>query len=137
MPWFNQKITNNQIIVDIVIKQTDKDEGISINDHVFKALVDTGAQSSCINNSVVDKLQLTPKGLTETVGIHGENKSEYYIVDIILPVPEGNSLQGKGKEKCIVSKMNMKASNFDVLLGMDIIKTLNLHMHDGFCNICI
>ena len=81
----------------------------------FKAIWDTGATNSVITENVVKKASLTPTGMVNSYGVHGQSQVNTYIVDVGLP-----------NHVCVT---NVKVSegklmgDIDVLIGMDIIQT--------------
>ncbi len=79
----------------------------------FVAIWDTGATGTCITSKVAQLLGLKPSGITKSLGVHGEQFANTFIVDITLPnrvtVP---------KVKVVEVKLTPGS---DVLIGMNII----------------
>ncbi len=97
------------------------------NLQVFKALIDTGAQATCITANVAAAIGLIPLGKKTVSGVGGTQSHNYYLFNIGFPMgvlgPNNilsgqvfffaNSIQGV--------ELAMTGSGFDVLLGMDVI----------------
>ena len=102
---------NNTIKTDGIIKNPkNKKEYKSI-----KFVWDTGAQTSCINEHIVEKLDLLRLSKINIRTASGEHQSFLYHVDIILP----NKVTIKD---LLVSGLPLEEGT-DVLIGMDIIST--------------
>ncbi len=83
----------------------------------FHALWDTGATSSMISQSVVDKCGLVPIGFTDVQHAQGTTKGvPVYIVNIGLP----NRVEIPGV-RVVLGLLPVKPQKIDVLIGMDII----------------
>ena len=97
--------------------------------------MDTGAQMTSVTQRVVEKLDLLSDGWTSVLGIHGTMDVPTYTVDlgfgIVFPekdlegevVPSSYSRILRGAP---VSLMNIEPSNFDILLGMDLLHHFHL-----------
>lgn len=81
--------------------------------HQFQAIWDTGATNSVITQRVVDTVHLQPVGMTLVQGVHSEEMSEVYLVNVGL-------LNGVGVPHIRATK-GILATGVDVLIGMDII----------------
>jgi len=93
--------------------------------HVFKALVDTGSQTTCISRAVAESLGIKPIGKVPIRGVAGGSYHNYYLFKVGFPF--GN-LEGDGTVTSLhISSVAVEGvemtvgGNFDVLLGMDII----------------
>lgn len=82
----------------------------------FEAIWDTGATSSVITQRIVEACGLQPIGMCIVLGIHGEQETEVYLVNIYLP----NSV---GFHEVTVTKGNLPEGSGDMLIGMDIISS--------------
>ncbi len=156
MPCFKGNVHNKQIIIHVLIKGAD-----SVSDDVehnalvledknsYTALVDTGAQSSCINEKVVDTLDLQQMGSRPIEGVNGISHNPTYVIDLFIPIFSVNReveeeqivetrrlLSIKGWKEYMVSQFIMKSNNFDVILGMDILKDFSFYMHNNEFTIC-
>ena len=78
----------------------------------FKAIWDTGATCSVISQKVVDTLGLKPTGIARFLTAAGEQTTETYLVNLILP----NQIRYECVRVCVA-----EISCTDVLIGMDII----------------
>lgn len=78
-----------------------------------KAIFDTGATSSMVSSKIADELRLVPTGTVNVTGVHGTEKTNQYIVNLIFQngftIP-GISVSEAGPD-----------GGFDLLIGMDII----------------
>lgn len=81
----------------------------------FKAVWDTGATNSVISNNVISQLSLVPTGKTEVRTAAGTGEKNTFIVDIRLP--------NKIVFKDLMVTDGELGSQFDVLVGMDIISS--------------
>jgi hypothetical protein len=105
--------------------------------HVFKALVDTGAQGTCITSAAAEKVGLAPIGKVQIRGVGGLSFHNNYLFRVGFAF--GGA--GEGREVRLGSlhivdepiqgaELNIRNSDFDVLLGMDIISIGSLKI-DG------
>jgi predicted aspartyl protease len=79
----------------------------------IQAIWDTGATNSMITQRVVDECGLVPFDAARVVGVHGENLSEMYLVNVMLP--SRAAFAGLSVTK------GQLAPGADMLIGMDII----------------
>jgi hypothetical protein len=78
----------------------------------FKAIWDTGAMASVINDNVVQRCGLKPTGMVQVHGVHGSALAETFIVNMRLP--NGVAFAG-------VHVTRGAVTGADALIGMDII----------------
>jgi len=78
----------------------------------FKAIWDTGATHSAINQNVVDQCSLKPTGMKEVHGVHGKQLAETFLIAIGLP----NNVFFRDIEVTLG-----ELGGADMLIGMDII----------------
>lgn len=103
--------------------------------HEFTALVDTGAQRTCVTERVVQTVGLKRKGRVEIWNIKRSEMHWTYLFHVgIWPEPKDeyapSSVFGIGSEIEGIDVGNNRF--FDVLLGMDIISQGSLHLEcDG------
>ena len=138
MPSFKGKVTDNQCIINVIVfKSSPKEDRIISEDVSFRALIDTGAQRSCISQNVVKKLDLSPKEKVPMNSAAGKTTSNEYDVDILIPIEKRSQSIKDGKiaerrELSIkphisVRVMEWKSNDgkIDVLLGLDILLLCN------------
>jgi len=100
-----------------VSQSFDPHEGIIDCERVlFEAIWDTGATSSVITQRIIDACGLQPIGMTRVHGVHGEQETEIYLVNIYLP-------NGVGFHEVTVTKGHLPEGSGDMLVGMDIISS--------------
>jgi hypothetical protein len=96
--------------------------------HVFNALVDTGAQGTCITSDAAEKVGLAPIGKVPIQGVAGLSYHNNYLFRVGFPF----GIAGEKREARLGSlhvvnapiqgaELNIQDSGFDVLLSMDII----------------
>lgn len=95
---------------------------------VVNALVDTGAQSTCITPSVADRLRLEPLGSVRVHGVGGSKLHMTYLFQVGLVELQRNELGHESPRFHMVDREITGAefdcgpdANFDVLLGMDLL----------------
>ena len=79
---------------------------------MVRAIWDTGATNSVINQKVVDACGLVATGAAQCQGVHGNSIVDTYFVNIMLP-------NGIGHAMIRVSKGDLGTA--DMLIGMDLI----------------
>ena len=88
-----------------------------------RALWDTGAVTSVIDKSLVEKLDLVPFDSGRAYTAQGFYESSMYLVDVLLP----NNIIVKG-----LRVGDGEFQGFDMLIGMDVISLGDFHlMNDG------
>lgn len=81
----------------------------------YSAIWDTGATNTGVTPRVASECGLVPIGQTRVVGVHGEDLSNVYLIDVHLP-------NGLTVHEITASEMPGLTSRFDdILIGMDII----------------
>lgn len=96
--------------------------------HVFNALIDTGAQSTCITSVAAEKVGLVPVGKVPIRGVSGLQYHNNYLFKVGFAF----GMAANQREVQVTSvhvfdkpiegaELNVGSSTFDVLLGMDII----------------
>lgn len=94
--------------------------------HVFRALVDTGSQTTCITRDVARALDLHPVGKIPIRGVAGISYHNYYLFNVGFPF-SGSGQSGDAITALHVASQSVEGvemtvgGEFDVLLGMDII----------------
>ena len=166
MPCFNTKLTQgSQFLIKVLIFDDKKvrehggDWNTILKENQFQkshiALVDTGANGSCIAEEVAQELNLTPtcKQPMKTAGNPVECNE--YDIHICIPVEEILSYgkvrnQGRVVEIPTASAVHTKAwkssvlglpeqsdsRGYDCLLGMNVLKTCTFQYTSGTLTIC-
>ena len=90
------------------------------------ALIDTGATKSCITEKLAKKLNLIPIGKTTITGASGKKNSDIFKVCLCIPVKNKNLQHYEMIETDVLSCSSIIGieNNFDVILGMDILKDM-------------
>lgn len=81
----------------------------------YSAIWDTGATNTGVTPRVVSECGLVPIGQTQVVGVHGEQLSNVYLIDVYLP----NSVIVREITASEVPGLTSRLD--DILIGMDII----------------
>lgn len=101
-------IIDVELIVSSIIGQ--EEQNVSIN---AKALIDTGANGSCISARIASACNLKPVSAMKMVSAHGLSLAQVYEVSILLP----NKISFSS-----VPVVEVAGSKFfDVIIGMDIL----------------
>ena len=156
MPCFTNNIVNNQIIFACQVTKSHPSEVTSLSDFSkhpsLRALLDTGAQQTCITEDVATGLNTSPVSWGNLSGVGGQQQCEQYLVDLYIsvseiigsPLSDGSSQEmavfgrGFGETKVSVLPGSTDKWGFDVLLGMDIIMLCHLTLHSrGAFTLCI
>ena len=106
--------------------------------HLFKALLDTGAQTTMVSKTVADRVGLKPLGKIPVVGVGGLSLHYNYLFHVAFVLIE-ETPDGKEPIKSIYTlnnpieggEINLENAGFDVLLGMDVIATDSLAVEGG------
>jgi hypothetical protein len=99
---------------------------ITSGPHLYMALVDTGASSTCISTKIVNDLALPPTGKMPVAGVHGSMPANTYqfIVGFILPQRQdatGTILANITPFPVDGIEFANIGCGFDVLLGRDVL----------------
>ena len=137
MPCIWLPHNKSQVFMDVMIASTQAIEAAkkgkpNPNDIKFyKALVDTGAQGTSITKKVADELGLPPIGKRKIMGVSGARDHNFYLFYVGFVLPDSskanagnNVIKGKVEihNRAIEgAELIIPNSNFDVLLGMDIL----------------
>jgi hypothetical protein len=97
---------------------------------MFKALLDTGATTTCITKKVADSLGLTPIGKVQVQGVAGPSFLNNYLfhVGFAFGMSPGQDDKSQIGGVCHVlpaaiqgAEFHSGSAGFDVLLGMDVL----------------
>ena len=138
MPIFSVPLINQQFIIKTIVidsKNTSENElkeylkSDNITGHnrsIADALFDTGATKSCITEKLAEKLNLIPISKTIITGASGKKNSDIFIVYLCIPVYRDNKKHYEVIETDVLSCFSTigEENNFDVILGMDILKNM-------------
>lgn len=81
------------------------------------ALIDTGADSTCISSALAQRLELRPHGKMRVVGATGPKPMNTYLVDLAIMFGD----KGLVTESIQVTEFHNSSPHYEVLLGRDII----------------
>ena len=122
MPTFRGQVQNGQILLFATIMADGG--GASL-----PALVDTGAQRTMISPKVVKEANLSPIGYTQIVPASGKPiRTEKYRANLGISIAQGNVGFVTGSE-LDVAGLPFQPENFDILLGMDLLRHFHFMMH--------
>lgn len=135
MPCLTDAIHNNQIILKCSIRAMSEEK---FDYKPFKALVDTGAQVTCIAERIAQKLNLNASGWNNISGVGGLVQCDTYMIDLGIFITETQHFNENdapippayGKNFPIEVPAIPELSH-DILIGMDIIMQCNLQIHTG------
>ena len=95
--------------------------------HLFQALIDTGATTTCISEQVIKQCSLEPTGKAAMVGVTGEIDVDQFNFQVIFLVggqttPDGNYPGGAVHIPVDgLEFQNQKNCAFEILLGRDVL----------------
>ena len=139
MPSFKSIPENDQCIINVIVTQVaDEKVKIAIEElqkNTYRALIDTGAQKTCISENVAHKLLLVSKGKSSMISVSEVTSANTYHIDLYIPISQtqpiiqGERVVGLTQDlnlrkhtKLFVSEIKSHSQDFDVLLGMDVLK---------------
>ncbi len=150
MPCIWQTHNKRQAFIDVVVASEKTALAIwqgldnPMDIKPYKALVDTGAVSTCITKRVADELGLPSAGVRPVNGVSGSSIHQFYTfhVGFVMTAPDAGLFEIDSPEtknppqdfadthinNRIIegAELIMPDSGFDVLLGMDILSTGSL-----------
>jgi hypothetical protein len=133
MPCIWGRHDNSQIFLNVAIfddsilnRLVPADTHVAV--HTFTALVDTGAQSTCITREAAERVGINPVGVSAILGVSGRS----YHNDYLFRVGFAFGMEPEQKEHRIAAlhivnktikgtELNASGGKFQVLLGMDVI----------------
>ena len=135
MPTFEQEVVDNQIIIDVSLAVESKAVPIR-----FRALLDTGAQTTAVSPEVVRQLDLVPaRPITLTVASGAPVDTFQYRAWVAIPIaytpiaytpnprPEPSHFQIGNH--LFVAGLPYRPNDWDVILGMDFIGTFHITIY--------
>ena len=144
MPCLTNIVHNSAAIIDVVImpyqiqkSKTDpnKEKFTPMPGKQYKALIDTGADITCITNRVVSQLKMKRTGNRRYNAASGSALQKTYSFFVNIPIgntPTPVNFVEEGGE------VQFGTSSIDVLLGMDVIMKGSLKIDpDGHFSFCI
>ena len=156
MPCVQSKIIHRQAIINLIILPLNSITDFNINqkglevksrldgkyiENIIKvpALIDTGANCSCITTEMADKIGIRADGLVPSTGIHGSQLVYNYYVDLIL-----YDVHHVIKDIELIG-IEQTTTKWSALIGMDIIQRGTLHLNfpddvnpnSGICTFCV
>ena len=137
MPFFNGTFNNRQIIIDVLIGHPHNAESsLDPNDflvnnppYLYKALVDTGATSTCISPKIAENLALVPEGKKPVHSATHKTSANLYHVSFFIPITKQTAQEFQVDTHAIFDLEVMEIiqpANYDVLLGMDVLAGCSL-----------
>jgi predicted aspartyl protease len=131
-------------IIDISKRDQQKKSNMELLEGVnpYRALIDTGATSTMLSNTVISDLGLIPVGQARFRGIHGVKRGVVYLFRVAFYGDRADKAllarksitTDKAVHKIYICPTDIEGGeiedqpHFDVLLGMDVLKTGSLHV---------
>ena len=133
MPSFLGSIDNGRILLNVNVSKPQFKEEDQEDAMPFRALLDTGATITSVSKQVVTSLALLPDGWTSVTGVHGTAETPTYTIALHVPISElidgGNTVTTFSRGRNLdVALLAFQPTEFDVLLGMDILVGFHLTM---------
>ncbi len=96
------------------------------------ALIDCGAQMSCVDSTALRGLRLTLYGVTpiNVPALGGLSAAVQYAASLILVHPSGNSLDDFAIPDLPLTEVNIGAIGYQMILGRDVLTLCHFHL-DG------
>lgn len=95
-----------------------------------RALIDTGAQNTCISQKLASYLKLVPVSKIEVLSAAGHVSVNQYLVGLVIPIERLNQLSVLGSPATLVTEFQAN-THFDVLIGMDMLAECTLFVARG------
>ena len=133
MPTIEIAIVDDRIVLNVAIAAKRQD----LAEHGFRAILDTGAQKTCISAEVVAKTR--PEVVTETQ-LEDANGTKQWTnvlrvhVRVLLGLTASQATEHPGHD-ILAPQLLAPIAECDVLLGMDIISRWHVTLHNGLCAI--
>ena len=139
MPCLWLKHNNSQIFVKVgiidasIIVDLAGEVPPNLQNHMFQALVDTGAQITMISKRAADKVGLRPIGMTSIIGVGGVREHRNYLFHVAFVLKRGEVSLGKMEVDIHMfgdviegAELSSESEDFDILLGMDVLSKCSL-----------
>ena len=129
MPSFEQPVVDNQTIITVGVSKSGEQR------YTFKALVDTGAQTTTISPRAIEALGLVPTGLISLTVASGTSISTHkYRARVDIPIgynafDVGGSRDFFYGDELTVCGLPRNPHGYDVLLGMDLIGIFHITIY--------
>lgn len=114
----NAIIVDAEISFELPLKESPKYAAIKV-----KALIDTGANGTCISHRLASACQLEPVSAMKIVAANGEGIVPVYKASVKLPT-------GTAFENVLVTEVS-GSPHFDVIIGMDILSKCDIALSSG------
>lgn len=130
MPCIWGEFSNSQIILNVGIFPVDfiakAKVGTAASLDVFPALLDTGAQTTCITKNVAEKVGLDPIGKVPVQGVSGvaDHNNYLFLLGFVFGNPKKKQASGTAhivETPIQGAELAIEGGKFEVLLGMDVI----------------
>ena len=147
MPQTTGSLHNGKPIVEVAIAQaisvpdavTPQASAATFSARHYKALIDTGADITCLCDHVVKECGLRSYGLANLIGGSGSNKHTTHIVRIGIICEESHDFEGESHVAQMLFQIpepvNVVAIRdngwFDVIIGTDILTNYEFRMLKG------
>lgn len=110
--------------------------------HAFVALVDTGADGTCISAEIVRRVGLSLAGKIDMASATGVEPANFYLADVALPFGDptsGVAIQTLVSESMEVMEFQLDSSHYQALLGRDILSKglFSMSSYDKRFTICM
>ena len=107
-------------LIQVVITSIDQDK---TSKSKYNALIDTGADGTCVSEKVVKDLELNPNGQIKMSGPSGIKDTFVYDVSfgLVLTSSLTQDLVAMSKVSLQVTQVFLPKKGYDVLLGKDIL----------------
>lgn len=138
MPSFESTIQNHLPLLNVQVSLPNS--SLPSSSTQFAALLDTGAQKTCLSPRIPQTLGLIQIGIGTMVPASGQsiNVPKYHI-RIDIPIATNVQLKGGGQYRSAylqgknmdVFQLPFQPSNYDVLLGMDFISLFHITLFGG------
>ncbi len=141
MPSFKGIVDNGQCFITVHVHPPQSQR--QKESRAFRAIIDTGAQRTCISQRVISALDLLSESKVKMKSTTGTSAVNQYQLGIFIPIEKQTPvgiIDGKiniqreiallGSSSTVV--MEFKApDNFDVIIGMDMLSDCNLFVAHG------
>ena len=128
MPTICHDILSGIIILQVKVSSlTD-----IFNPKTYDALLDTGASRTAISKKIIEDFSLLPEkkipvALADGTTVHARS------YNIKIDIFNSSKSRFNGSNLNVINLEEKKPKNFDVLIGMDILKDFHLTLYGGRC----